>query len=177
MLDNYFKLLGLEISYDVDMSLLKANYLDLQRTVHPDKFAHASDLDRRLSVQKAAQINDAFQTLKNPLKRAVYQLSLSGVEIKDNETAMEPAFLMEQMELREKLAGIKQQAEPFDALDQMIAEVETSLRAFQTHMSKLFSEASAEALQQAKTNVLKMQFLSRLQEECLNLEEELANEF
>ena len=111
------------------------------------------------------------------MKRAIYQLSLSGVELKDNETAMDPEFLMQQMELREKLAAVKQRDDPFEALDKMLADVEATLKGYQHLLGQLFSNANEEALQKAKNTVLKMQFLSRLQEECLNLEEELANEF
>lgn len=177
MLENYFKLLGLPIDYHVDLQQLNNNYLEVQRTVHPDNFANSSDLERRLSVQKAAQINDALQTLKNPLKRAIYMLSLSGVELKDNETAMDPEFLMQQMELREQLSGIKQQSDPFAALDKMLAEVDNTLKSFQQLLGDLFAISDSAALDKAKNTVLKMQFLSRLQEECLNLEEELSNEF
>jgi len=177
MSENYFSLLGLPVGYDIDLQVLNDNYLDVQRSVHPDNFANSSDLERRLSVQKAAQINDAFQTLKNPLKRAIYQLSLVGVELKDNETAMEPAFLMQQMELREKLSGVKQQDDHFEALDGMIVDVDANIKSFQGQLSEFFKDAGDKALQEAKSTVLKMQFLVRLQEECLNLEEELSNEF
>jgi len=94
-IENYFKLLGLPVSFDINKELLNSNYHDIQKAVHPDNFANASDLERRLSVQKAAQINDALETLKNPLRRSIYLLSLYGIELTENDTSIDPAFLME----------------------------------------------------------------------------------
>ena len=101
---NFFELFGLPVSFEVDIQQLSERYRDLQRAVHPDKFANASDRERRLAVEKAAQINEAFQTLKSPMNRARYMLEIRGVDF-DNErdTHLDPMFLMEQMELREAL--------------------------------------------------------------------------
>ncbi|MCK5666727.1 MAG: hypothetical protein KAI17_24725, partial [Thiotrichaceae bacterium] len=62
--DNYFSLLGLPVSFVIDKNKLTSNYHDIQKSIHPDNFANATELERRLSVQKSAQINDALQTLK-----------------------------------------------------------------------------------------------------------------
>jgi molecular chaperone HscB len=67
---NYFELFNLPISFDVDIASLKEKYQDLQKVVHPDRFTSASDKERLLSVQQAASINDAFDTLKKPIARA-----------------------------------------------------------------------------------------------------------
>jgi molecular chaperone HscB len=64
---NYFDVFNLPIQFDVDMDKLSAHYRELQRTIHPDKYVNASDRDRRLAIEKATQINDAFETLKNPI--------------------------------------------------------------------------------------------------------------
>ena len=72
--DTYFGLLGLSISFEVDKTTLTNNYHEIQKSIHPDNFANATDLERRISVQKAAQINDALETLKNPIKRSIYLL-------------------------------------------------------------------------------------------------------
>ncbi len=75
---NYFALFGIEESFDVDTAKLSEIYQTLQKKVHPDKFAHASSQEQLLAVQKSAQINDAYQTLKQPLKRAEYLLNSYG---------------------------------------------------------------------------------------------------
>ena len=80
---NHFQLFSLPEQYRLEHSQLDARYRDLQRSVHPDRFASASDQERRLSVQHAAQINEAFETLRDPLKRGRYLLQLRGKVIED----------------------------------------------------------------------------------------------
>ena len=75
-------------------------YRELQRVVHPDRYANATDQERRLSMQGATRVNEAFQVLKDPIARARYLLLLNGIDLdaeKDNTT--DAAFLMEQLEL------------------------------------------------------------------------------
>jgi molecular chaperone HscB len=184
MKKNYFQLLGLPVDFEIDRDVLTNNYRDLQRQFHPDKFANSSAMEKRLSVQNSAQINDAFQTLKNPLKRAIYQLSVLGLELKDNETTMDPLFLMQQMELREQLEQIEQQSDPYSALEKMQAGV---LEKFNLHIKELTSlfalaekqndSADKEILEEIRNIILKMQFLNKLQQECDDLEEDLSNQF
>ena len=67
---NYFQLFGLEIEFIIDLPKLSTLYQALQKKVHPDRFAHASSQEQMLAVKKSTLVNDAYQTLKNPLKRA-----------------------------------------------------------------------------------------------------------
>ncbi|MGC7990846.1 Fe-S protein assembly co-chaperone HscB, partial [Salmonella enterica] len=86
---------------------------------HPDKFAHASDAEKRVAMQWATRANEAYQTLKNPLKRARYLCELHGVDLQtESNTAMAPAFLMQQMEWRETLDDAKA-GKDIDALEQL----------------------------------------------------------
>lgn len=180
--DNYFKLLGLPVSFDIDKESLNNNYHEIQKSVHPDKFANTSDLERRLSVQKAAQINDALETLKNPLRRSIYLLSLYGVELSENDTSIDPAFLMEQIELRENLSLVSSKDDPLSELDEILDDVKTRINQGINELAKLFQALLSEdgqeelLLKDTKAQVLKMQFLNRLQEECLNKEEDLADQ-
>ena len=101
---NHFELFGLPVTFDVDVDDLASRYREMQRSVHPDRFANASDQDRRLSLQMTALINEAFQTLRDPVRRGRYLLNLRGVDLGDEtDTSMNPAFLMEEMELRQQL--------------------------------------------------------------------------
>src|SRR5580765_3338341 len=77
---NHFELFGLPVSFAVDTAALEARYHELQREVHPDRFAAASGAERRLSMQLATRVNEAYRTLKSPLKRAVYILQSRGVD-------------------------------------------------------------------------------------------------
>lgn len=91
----------------------------MQSEVHPDKFAHLSDAERRMSMQWATLSNEAYQTLRKPLSRARYLLKLNQVDTQEEtNTAMPAAFLMEQMELREALEEAKS-AKDAEALDRM----------------------------------------------------------
>ena len=103
--DDHYALFELRRSFQLDVSLLDRRYREIQAQVHPDKFAQAGDADRRLSLQWATRVNEAYQTLKKPLSRAQYLLRLAGQEVgAENNTAMPEDFLMEQMEWREAVA-------------------------------------------------------------------------
>ena len=101
---NHFELFGLPARFAVDAAALEARYHELQREVHPDRFAAAGDAERRVSMQLATRVNEAYQTLKSPLRRAVYILKLRGVDPAfETNTAMPAGFLMEQMSWRERI--------------------------------------------------------------------------
>lgn len=99
---DYFTLFQLPRQFRLDRADLDTRYRDVQNQVHPDRFAHGGDAEKRLSMQWATRANEAYQTLKKPLDRAKYLLHLAGVDLQaESNTAMDPAFLMEQMEWRE----------------------------------------------------------------------------
>jgi len=101
---NHFELFGVPVQFAVDAAELDRRYHELQREVHPDRFAAAADTERRVSMQLATRVNEAYQTLKSPLRRAVYILQLRGVDPEfETNTAMPPEFLMEQMSWRERI--------------------------------------------------------------------------
>ena len=172
---NHFELFGLPVAFDVDLQQLADRYRELQRTLHPDRYANASDRERRLSIQHAAQVNEAFQTLKSSLRRARYLLQLKGIDFDDEkETHLDPAFLMEQMELREALAEIKSKTDPLTSLMDIMADINARQQLMEGQLRQLFVEDNDEMRQQAKQLVHKMQFLVRLQQEAEELEEELV---
>jgi molecular chaperone HscB len=102
---DYFALFGLRRAFRIDASRLDQAYHAMQGRVHPDRHAHLPETERRLAMQWATQVNEAYRTLKQPLARAHYLLRLAGVESDhESNTAMPPEFLMEQMEWREAVA-------------------------------------------------------------------------
>src|SRR5690606_10742494 len=114
---NHFELFHLPEQFELDLAQLSASYQQLQQLTHPDKFATASDQQRLLSVQKNAQLNDAYQALKSPLLRAEYLLELKGIDLKHETSTMQDGmFLMQQMEWREQLDDIQASAD-LDALE------------------------------------------------------------
>jgi molecular chaperone HscB len=172
---SFFVLFDLPVSFDIDLGLLSERYREAQRAAHPDKFARAADAERRLSVQVAARINEAYRVLKEPLSRGRYLLELQGVDLNDADTAFDGAFLMEQMELRERLAGVKSSAEPEQQLQAVADDIAAHSRTLIAQMSAQLLEASAESLQQARDVTRKLQFFHRLGEEIEALEDELSD--
>jgi molecular chaperone HscB len=101
---NHFEIFGVAARFEVDLAALEDRYRELQREVHPDRFASASQAEQRVSMQLATRVNEAYQTLKSPIARAAYLLRLHGIDPEfDTNTAMPAEFLGEQLELREAL--------------------------------------------------------------------------
>jgi molecular chaperone HscB len=101
---NDFELFGLVPQFSQDRSAIDARWKDLQREAHPDKFAAQGAAAQRVAMQWSVRINEAYQRLKDPLKRAAYLCELNAAPVNaENNTAMPGAFLMQQMEWREAL--------------------------------------------------------------------------
>jgi len=99
-----FELFQLPVQFAQTRALIDARWKELQREAHPDKFAAQGAAAQRLAMQWSVRINEAYQRLKDPLKRASYLCELHGARINaENNTAMPPAFLIQQMEWREAL--------------------------------------------------------------------------
>lgn len=172
---NHFELFGLAATFDVDADDLVARYRELQRRVHPDKFASASDHERRLSMQMTVLINEAFQTLKDPVRRGGYLLSLRGVDLgEEADTAMDPAFLMEQMEWRENLDELRRAENPHKDLTELANRIERSMQDKIGEFRRAYAENTPAANSRARSAVREMQFLEKVRREIDNLEEELT---
>jgi len=99
---NHFELFGLPAQFQLDAAALEHAYRDLQRAVHPDRFAGASDGQKRLALQASARANEAYRTLRDPVARAEYLLSLrSDEKTSETNTRLSVAFLTRQLERRE----------------------------------------------------------------------------
>jgi len=173
----HFDLFDLPQSFDVDLDALDRNYRELQRSVHPDRFVNADDRQRRLSMQQATQINEAYQVLKDPLKRGRYLLELDGREFDDERnTTSDTAFLMEQMELREALADLPDNRDDaFLALGLIMERISADLDRLAGDLHTQFASADAQSLDTAADSLTKMQFRRRLQEEAGELEADLED--
>jgi len=120
-----FELFDIPVQFAQDRARLDARWKELQREAHPDKFAAHGAAAQRLAMQWSVRINEAYQRLKDPLKRASYLCELNGVAIDaERNTAMPVEFLMQQMAWRDAL----DEAENVDDLDQIALQSNTSKR-------------------------------------------------
>ena len=171
---SYFELFGLPVSFDIDGKVLAERYRELQRAVHPDRFVTAADAERLLSMQLATRVNEGFRTLKEPLARARYLLELKGVALDDTDTRLDGSFLMQQMELRERMDAMKGAADAGQRLHRLHDDIRQLERQLVSELSALFADGSPQALQQARDASRKLQFFHRLGEELAQLDDELA---
>jgi molecular chaperone HscB len=120
-----FEIFGLTPAFALDRDALDARWKDLQREAHPDRFAASDAQAQRLAMQWSVRINEAYQRLKDPLRRAAYLCELNGVPIgAENNTAMPAAFLMQQMQWREEL----EESQGSEALERMADDVAAAHR-------------------------------------------------
>jgi molecular chaperone HscB len=104
LLSNDFEIFDVPAQFALDRAALDDRWKDLQREAHPDRFTTADALSQRQAMQWSVRINEAYQRLKDPLKRAAYLCELNGAPIQaENNTSMPAAFLMQQMQCREDL--------------------------------------------------------------------------
>ena len=103
-----FAVLGLDRRFALDPASTESRYRELQRKLHPDRFALAQPNERQMSLQWATAVNDAHRVLSDPIRRAEYLLERAGLRISEENgggpAKVDPAFLAEVMELRENLA-------------------------------------------------------------------------
>jgi len=101
---SHFELFGLTERFGIDPTALDAAYRNVQAAVHPDRYGGASGTERRLALQLATQVNEAYRTLRDPVLRAAYLCAHHGADPQvGSNTSMPAAFLAQQMELRERL--------------------------------------------------------------------------
>jgi molecular chaperone HscB len=167
---NHFRLFGLPQSFEIDSGQLDLHYRALQAQVHPDKSAHLSETEQRLAMQHSTQVNEAYQTLRNPLKRARYLLSLHGVDTQEEtNTAMPVDFLMEQMEWREAVA----EADDVSVLDELEARLHRETRALENELAGKIDNEKNYA--DAAGLVRKLRFMEKLAEEIHSAYDEIDN--
>ena len=171
---NFFELFQLPVSYDVDLNKIQQHYMALQKEVHPDKFTGASDQEKRLSMQQTSWVNEAQATLKDPVARATYLLKLKGTDINlENETTMDAGFLMQQLEVRERLENIKSEKDPLDSLEQMSKELKSASEDMMTSFAKSYE---AGEMEQAREWIRKLQFMQKAIKQVNTLSADLEDE-
>ena len=160
---DYFTLFGLPRRYRLDpatLDKLEAAYRALQRRVHPDRYAAAEEKDRRLALQSAARVNEAYRALKDPVRRAQHLLSLHGIEaLGETDTALPAAFLQEQLARREALAEAEAEGDA-RRLGQLLEDT----RRESTRMEHALAEQLDDrgALDAARDELRKLRFLTKV---------------
>ena len=100
-----FETLGAPRRFDLDLTVLEKTHRELSRALHPDRFAQAGASERRAALERAANVNEAWRILRDPIRRAEALFRVEGIAVGEaNEPKASPAFLMDVMEEREALA-------------------------------------------------------------------------
>lgn len=134
-----FETLGVEPAYSLDLSILEQRHRDLSRALHPDRHAASGAAERRMALGRAIEVNEAFRTLKDPVRRAEALLARRGLHSGEGkEPPASPALLMEVMERREALAEVRQTKNEA-ALTRLIAEVSAEALRTQTALANEFA--------------------------------------
>lgn len=168
---NHFELFNLPAAFQLDAAELQQRYRKLQQTMHPDRFANGSERDKLLAVQRTAQLNDAYQTLRSPLSRAEYLLELRGVELAHEQTTLQdPEFLMAQMEWRERIEDITD----WESLDAAYKDLQEQMRDLQSELEGFLAEnVNENANENAANTVRKLKFMHKLHHELERIEEQI----
>jgi molecular chaperone HscB len=159
---DYFGLFGLPRRFAIDADRLEKAYLERQGQVHPDRHAHRSDAEKRVAMQWATRVNEAYRTLRKPLSRARYLLELQGVDLGiETNTAMSPEFLMEQMEWREAVEEARQGGD-LDDLDHLHRRLQSHAREVNTQLAGLL-DGDPPDLHGGADTVRRLMFIEKLQ--------------
>ena len=170
---NHFELFGLPVNFELDSASLAVTYRELQRTLHPDNFAAASERERLVAVQKSSQVNDAYSILKSPIQRAEYLLALLHEDIRgEQKTLQDPMFLMLQMEQHERLEDIPNSADPEQEIADFDDELSQSIKQYLQEFAVLLKDESFMA---AADVVRKLKFVYKLQAQLSTLEDSLLD--
>ena len=159
---DFFTLFGLPRQQGLDADQLELLYRDIQSKVHPDKHAHLAGSEKRLAMQWSTHVNEAYQTLKDPLQRARYLLHLAGHDVRlETNTAMPAEFLLAQMELREAVADAKDAGDAA-MLDDLHRRLKKEVRA---EYGLLQQALDANVLERAGELVRQLMFQEKLLQE------------
>ncbi|HEU4732337.1 MAG TPA: Fe-S protein assembly co-chaperone HscB [Kofleriaceae bacterium] len=156
-----FELLGLAPGFDIDTAALERAFFERSKELHPDRLAGAPAAQRVAALSRSRALNDAYQLLKKPVPRAEYLLEHAGVTIGDNER-LDPAFLMEILELREELAEARVAGNT-----ELVGRLQRAMQARRSQaldaLSALFAAGDFAAI---KERLILLRYIHRYLEEC-----------
>ncbi|CAD6190728.1 unnamed protein product [Caenorhabditis auriculariae] len=145
---NLFNYVGVPLSFNVDLAALKKNFRDLQSSVHPDKFAQASEQEKNYSEEHSRKLNEAYKTLTEPMKRAKYMFELMGGKSKEKGDLDQEA-LMEMMERNEEISEITDKERLKEEEKKVGDEIQAKLKDLDT----FFGEKNIDGVSQSITQL------------------------
>lgn len=158
---DHFQRLGISRGFEIGNDVLSRHYFDLQARLHPDRFASRTATERAASLAQATALNEAYQTLRDPLSRAAYLLQLAGIEAptEASGTVNDPELLMESLDRREALA----QAGSPEEISKIAGEADADAKACVGALSNAFAVGD---LEDAKRLTTRLKYLNKLTEEA-----------
>lgn len=163
-MQSFFDILGLPAAFVLDEKALEKAYFDAQRAVHPDRLVGKQAAERTEAIVRSQLVNDAYDTLKNPLFRAEHLLALQGIVVTGEESAnVPPALLMEMMELRERVEGA---ANDGRGLLNITEEIK---KAAQVATKQLAQAFAAKNYDEAASETVRLSYLTKALEEAYML--------
>jgi molecular chaperone HscB len=175
-----FATLGIARSFDVDLAAVEKVHRELSRALHPDRYVGAPPSERRASLGKAVEVNEAWRIVRDPIRRADALLALLGVPVGESApNKADPEFLMDMLEQREALAEAKA-ARDLEAVRRMAGAIQERARAVEAVLGKGFAAAtpgnghSPASLGQLAEKVGELKYYRRFLDEVSAIEDELA---
>jgi len=170
-MQNHFELFHLPATFAIDLKALDLAYHDVQNQVHPDKFSTAGDAEKRVAMQWATHANEAYRTLKHPVKRATYLCQLNGIDLQGESSAsMSRDFLMQQMAWREALDDARSASDE-PALSTLEATLRQSRNDELAQLQTLFDQHDFAAAAMA---VRRLMFIEKFGDEVADAYDEQA---
>jgi molecular chaperone HscB len=165
---DFFSLLGLPRSFDVEPQVLESAWKKVALAVHPDRFATRSAAEKRVAMQWSSQANEAYRILKDPMSRARYLCELSGIDLQtETNTAMSSDFLLRQMSWHEQLDQILEQSIDLHVSASMRNMLQKELTAAELEITTSVSEYfDQERYDLAAARVREWMFLNKLIAQC-----------
>jgi molecular chaperone HscB len=171
-----FETLGLEPRFNLDLRALEQRHRDLSKALHPDRYTGAPAAERRLSLGRAIDVNEAFRALRDPIRRAEALVKRAGVAVGETaEPAAPPALLMEMMEVREELSDAAR-AKDLQGILRLGAAMTARQDATIARLAQSFDDAAAEPqkISAALPLLGELRYVRRFLDEVSALEEELS---
>ncbi|VDP51637.1 unnamed protein product [Heligmosomoides polygyrus] len=147
---NLFEYMGLPVSFNIEDSLLKKRFRELQFKLHPDRFARASEHEKELSDEHSRRLNESYKTLSEPLHRAKYLLKILGdTDIADKEKDLDESSLMEMMDWHERIAEMTTKRELTAENEKLQEEIDGLL----AQLGRLFEDKNLDGVRETITRL------------------------